>query len=717
MQTNAQIELADRYLRETGVSVFLTGKAGTGKTTFLRHVVETVNKRHVVVAPTGVAAVNAGGVTIHSFFQLPFCPYLPDVKELVTEYQMPEQMKQLRKNKADVIRTLDLLIIDEVSMVRADLLDAIDAVLRRYRRNSRPFGGVQLLMIGDVQQLPPVVTDEERPYLERVYPSPFFFHSKALQKLNYTTIELQTVYRQQDAAFLSLLNKIRDNQFDEATLKTLNQRVGAAGAQKQSLFGKNKDQQRPIRLVTHNHQADAINQRELEQLHTKLYSFKADVAGTFPESSAPADNDLQLKVGAQVMFVKNDSTGSHRYYNGKIGTVTALDYNDGEPEIIVTDEEGEAIAVPRDKWENIRYEIDSSDNQIKPKVDGTFMQYPLRLAWAVTIHKAQGLTFDRVEVDAASAFAYGQVYVALSRCRTLEGLTLSSPITSRCAFGNSDVFSFVSSFPEEQNVNSQFESFRKQYYYDLLIELFGFSSLHHVMDRLERLFAERLKNIYPKQYQKISEQMQSVDSLLSVSEKFHCQLHRIEESLLPERIGKGSAYFSTQLETMWREVEPLLDLSIDNKEVGKEYADLAVQLKDVVGLKRYCLDEVRKNGFSIASYQKSKVDYLLQEQKPQRKPKKSAYEGLANPDLVKLLVQWRKDLAEERNIPAYCILQQKALLGIAEKMPRSTKELKSISGVGKVVCQQYGEAILSIVADYIEDNGLDYRMFGKGKKE
>ena len=519
MQTNAQIELADRYLRETGVSVFLTGKAGTGKTTFLRHVVETVNKRHVVVAPTGVAAVNAGGVTIHSFFQLPFCPYLPDVKELVTEYQMPEQMKQLRKNKADVIRTLDLLIIDEISMVRADLLDAIDAVLRRYRRNSRPFGGVQLLMIGDVQQLPPVVTDEERPYLERVYPSPFFFHSKALQKLNYTTIELQTVYRQQDAAFLSLLNKIRDNQFDEATLKVLNQRVGAAETQKRSLFGKNKDQQRPIRLVTHNHQADAINQRELEQLHTKLYSFKADVAGTFPESSAPADNDLQLKVGAQVMFVKNDSTGSHRYYNGKIGTVTALDYNDGEPEIIVTDEEGEAIAVPRDKWENIRYEIDSSDNQIKPKVDGTFMQYPLRLAWAVTIHKAQGLTFDRVEVDAASAFAYGQVYVALSRCRTLEGLTLSSPISSRCAFGNSDVFSFVNSFPEEKCVDSQFESFRKQYYYDLLIELFGFSSLHHVMDRLERLFAERLKNIYPKQYQKIAEQMQSVDSLLSVSEK------------------------------------------------------------------------------------------------------------------------------------------------------------------------------------------------------
>lgn len=248
MQTNAQIELADRYLRETGVSVFLTGKAGTGKTTFLRHVVESVNKRLVVVAPTGVAAVNAGGVTIHSFFQLPFCPYLPDVKELVTEYQMPEQRKQLRRNKADVIRTLDLLIIDEISMVRADLLDAVDAVLRRYRRNSRPFGGVQLLMIGDVQQLPPVVSDAERPYLEQVYPSPFFFHSKALQKLNYTTIELQTVYRQQDADFLSLLNKIRDNQFDEATLSALNQRVVQPESTSRSLMEDERSRQDPSDL-------------------------------------------------------------------------------------------------------------------------------------------------------------------------------------------------------------------------------------------------------------------------------------------------------------------------------------------------------------------------------------------------------------------------------------------------------------------------------------
>ena len=718
MQTNAQIELADRYLRETGVSVFLTGKAGTGKTTFLRHVVESVNKRLVVVAPTGVAAVNAGGVTIHSFFQLPFCPYLPDVKELVTEYQMPEQRKQLRRNKADVIRTLDLLIIDEISMVRADLLDAVDAVLRRYRRNSRPFGGVQLLMIGDVQQLPPVVSDAERPYLEQVYPSPFFFHSKALQKLNYTTIELQTVYRQQDAAFLSLLNKIRDNQFDEATLSALNQRVVQPESTSRSLFGRRKKQSKPIRLVTHNSQADSINQRELDQLKSKLFTYKADVSGSFPDASAPAEQDLQLKVGAQVMFVKNDSSGNHRYYNGKIGTVTGLEMTDGEPEITVTDEDGESVVVPREKWENVRYEIDSADNQIKPKVDGTFTQYPLRLAWAVTIHKAQGLTFDRVEVDVASAFAYGQVYVALSRCRSLEGLTLSTPITSRCAFNNTDVSSFVNGFPSESVVDSQFEGCRRQYYYDLLFELFDFGALHYVMDRLERLFATKLKNIYPSQCQKIEKQMLSVDSLVSVTERFHRQLRSIMESMLPDRIGKGAEYYISQLESLKKEMETLSDLTIDNKEVAKDYSDYVSQLNEIVGLKLYCLDNVRKNGFSIISYQKSKVDYLLQSQKSQRreslKSKKSSYEGFANADLVKLLVQWRKNEAEERNFPAYCILQQKALLGIAEKMPRSMKELKSISGVGKVVCQQYGEAILSIVANYIEDNGLDYRLFGKG---
>ena len=431
MEYNAEIELAEKYITETGVSIFLTGKAGTGKTTFLHHIVERCRKRSIVVAPTGVAAVNAGGVTIHSFFQLPFCPYLPDVKELVTEYQLPENQRQLRKSKIDIIRTLDLLIIDEISMVRADLLDAVDAVMRRYRRSGRPFGGVQLLMIGDVQQLAPVVTDEERPYIERVYASPFFFHSKALQRLQYITIQLTTVYRQQDPLFLRLLNNIRDSKFDEATLAALNSRVRKPGDP--AVFA---DGQEPILLTTHNWQADEVNRRNLEALDTPVQIFDAVVEGNFPDSAAPTERHLELKVGAQVMFVKNDSLG-HRYYNGMIGVVESVETDgtsDGQKHIVVVNSEGERIDVGQERWDTWKYEIDSTDNQIKPILDGVFVQYPLKTAWAVTIHKAQGLTFDRLQVDASAAFTYGQVYVALSRCRSLEGLTLLSPIIPQNAF-------------------------------------------------------------------------------------------------------------------------------------------------------------------------------------------------------------------------------------------------------------------------------------------
>ena len=383
---NKQLDLARRYVEQTSVSLFLTGKAGTGKTTFLRNLDASSSKRHVVVAPTGVAAVNAGGVTIHSFFQLPFDPYLPDVKELITEYQLPESRKSLSKQKINIIRTLELLIIDEISMVRADLLDAIDMTLRRYRRSSKPFGGVQLLMIGDVHQLAPVVTERERPYMEQVYPSPYFFSSKALQRTPYVTIELTTVYRQQDAAFVDLLNRVRDNRIDAATLQQLNSRVG-------------RDES-AITLTTHNHQADAINRRHMQALTGERRLFEAKVTGNFAESAMPADKQLEIRVGERVMFLKNDSSGGHRYYNGKLGTVTSFLPDD---KIEVIDDDGEVIQVGHEMWENYKYSLDPSTNQIQQEIEGTFAQYPLRAAWAVTIHKAQGLTFDRVAIDAAAA--------------------------------------------------------------------------------------------------------------------------------------------------------------------------------------------------------------------------------------------------------------------------------------------------------------------------
>ena len=616
-----QLELAEKYVTSTRVSVFLTGKAGTGKTTFLHRIATSANKRCVVLAPTGVAAVNAGGVTIHSFFQLPLCPYLPDVKELVTEYQMPEKYKHLNKEKIKVIRTLDLLVIDEISMVRADLLDAIDMTLRRYRRNSKPFGGVQLLMIGDVQQLPPVVTDEEKPYMDKVYKSPFFFHSKALQKVHYVTIELTHIFRQQDDRFISLLNNIRDNRFDRATLDALNARCDRS-------FNP-PDNEGYIRLTTHNYQADNVNQRKLATLSSPSFELIATVDGNFPQTSFPTEQNLTLKVGAQVMFIKNDSSG-HRYYNGKIATVEGYDPEEG---VAVVDQEGNHIVVNPERWDNIKYEIDESDNQIKQKVDGTFVQYPLRLAWAITIHKSQGLTFDKVIIDAASAFTYGQVYVALSRCRSLEGLVLASPISQKCVFDNEDVLQFNDSFPSMEKVENELDASQSDYFCELVCELFDFSHLVHVADRLNSIFQQHLRRTLPTQAQRMSELCNGlIVDIQNVSEKFHKQLKSLcsghvdaeRDKYVAERIAKGVVYFQGQMEQLLLSLAPLLEVEIGNKAVASDFDELSVELRDVVGLKQICLKRVGERGFSPAVYNQAKVDFLLGNES-KKTPKKVSY--------------------------------------------------------------------------------------------
>ncbi len=708
MARNPQIELAERYVTETGMSLFLTGKAGTGKTTFLRHIAEHCPKRHVVVAPTGVAAVNAGGVTIHSFFQLPFCPYLPDIPELVTEYQMPEQQRQLRKSKADIIRTLDLLIIDEISMVRADLLDAVDAVLRRYRRNSLPFGGVQLLMIGDVQQLAPVVTEEERPYMERVYPSPFFFHSKALQRLRYITIQLSTIYRQQDNHFVQLLNNIRDNHFDQATLDALNARVGAQCADGSA---------EPILLTTHNYQADRVNQQRLNALKTEPFTLEARVDGNFPDSSSPTDKTLVLKPGAQVMFVKNDGSGAHRYFNGKIGTVRELreepdDNGDPQRVVIVDDDEGEPIHVTPERWENIRYEIDPADNQIKQTVDGTFTQYPLKTAWAITIHKAQGLTFDRVQIDAAHAFTYGQVYVALSRCRSLNGLTLLSPISTQNVFDSHDIAQFNSTLTPPQQAEAELDSCRTQYYYNLLFELFDVSAIQHATGSLERLLQEHLRNTYPQQTATVTEQVcPLVDNLATVSERFRHQLIGISQmpeakakTLLAERVEKACIYFLEQTTAIGEMVLPILDLESDNKDVAKRLTDISEQFNTAFHLKQAVLKLVRNNGFDIESYQRCKVDFALEKPRKRKSIRvEETYADVKNPKLIKTLTKWRTTHAKEDGMPAYIILTQKSLLAIADKLPRDRKSLLKIPGLGAAKVERYGAEIIQMVEDFCYD--------------
>ena len=708
MVYNPEIELAEKYITETGVSIFLTGKAGTGKTTFLHHIVERCRIRSIVVAPTGVAAVNAGGVTIHSFFQLPFCPYLPDVKELVTEYQLPENQRQLRKSKIDIIRTLDLLIIDEISMVRADLLDAVDAVMRRYRRSGRPFGGVQLLMIGDVQQLAPVVTDEERPYIERVYASPFFFHSKALQRLQYITIQLTTVYRQQDPLFLRLLNNIRDSKFDEATLAALNSRVRKPGDP--AVFA---DGQEPILLTTHNWQADEVNRRNLDALDTPVQIFDAVVEGNFPDSAAPTERHLELKVGAQVMFVKNDSLG-HRYYNGMIGVVESVETDgtsDGQKHIVVVNSEGERIDVGQERWDTWKYEIDSTDNQIKPILDGVFVQYPLKTAWAVTIHKAQGLTFDRLQVDASAAFTYGQVYVALSRCRSLEGLTLLSPITPQNAFENKDIEQFNGTMTPIEQAEEMLDGYRSQYYFDVLYELIDFSGLQHALEGLNRLYQESLRGLYPEQATTLTALCsKELTELVSVAERFHRQLDAIgagssSRALLLERVQKGAAYFGQVVKAMDEQVRPCLAVEIDNKETSRRLKEQGERYSSVALLKIKVLDYVAAHGFTVEAYQQAKVDAALAKPEKARKSRAKKPETLTGKErLQAMLTAWRRQKAEELGVSAFVVLWKRTLLAIVNALPTNEEELLNVPGMGKVSVGRYGKEILQIVDDYLRES-------------
>ncbi len=431
---NPELQLAFDFIQFTNRNVFLTGKAGTGKTTFLHNLKRSSPKRMIVVAPTGVAAINAGGVTIHSFFQLAFHPHIPTANEQPSPVGRSQEGGNFKmsREKVNIMKSLDLLVIDEISMVRADLLDAVDSILRRYKNHLLPFGGVQLLMIGDLQQLAPVVKEEDWEMLGKYYDTAFFFGSLALQQTDYITIELQHVYRQKDLSFITLLNKIRDNQLDSSALQELNKRYDPE-------FDPDSDEGY-ITLTTHNAQAQSLNDSRLLKLPGKIQTFKARVKDDFPEYAYPTAFELHLKTGAQVMFVKNDISKDKLYFNGKIGTIVDID---DDVITVQCPEDPDAIPVEKVEWQNMKYTLDDETKEIQETVIGTFTQYPLKLAWAITIHKSQGLTFDKVIIDARAAFAHGQVYVALSRCRTLEGIVLSTPVSQRGIITDPTVSGFV----------------------------------------------------------------------------------------------------------------------------------------------------------------------------------------------------------------------------------------------------------------------------------
>ena len=691
--------LAEKYVEETGVSVFLTGKAGTGKTTFLRYIAEHTRKRAVVLAPTGVAAVNARGTTIHSFFSLPLCPYLPDVPELRTEYQMPERYRRLRKDKVKMIRLLELLIIDEVSMVRADLLDAVDMTLRRCRRSDRPFGGVQLLMIGDAQQLSPVVTEAERPFLERVYPSPYFFHSQALARLDYVTLELQSIYRQADAGFVEILNGVRDNCLTPTMLQRLNARVGAPAGEDW------------IRLTTHNAQADEINRTRMEALPGRGHTLTAEVEGDYPESLFPASAEWELKAGARVMFLRNDPEGA--YYNGKIATVLSV----GEDTVTVVDDEGTEIPVSRLSWENLQYTLDEATGEIRQEIKGTFSQFPLRPAWAITIHKSQGLTFDHVIIDAGAAFAYGQVYVALSRCRSLEGISLARPIRPSLLMSEPDVSAFNASFPDPDAVGAALPKWREQYDRDLLLSCFRFEDLRRMVFSLRKIWRENLSSLYPMQLGMLEKAASQVEEMEEVAGRFRTQLTRVypDADLRAERVAKACAFFLPVVEGL--PLRSLFMLEIDNTQVRKQISQLGTDLLPQWRVHLDTLSDVSERGFDPLRYRQLRSAALAGEDTPAKKKAgragrkkekavaepvqevdvRDVYKDNRHPELVAALIAWRREKAREAGLPAFTVMHQKTLMLIADAAPSTRDGLLSIHGFGLRLWERYGEEILDLL--------------------
>ena len=720
MENNPELQLAWQFIENTGTHLFLTGKAGTGKTTFLRRLKEQSPKRMVILAPTGIAAINAGGVTIHSFFQLSFAPFVPE-----TTFNSSQTHYRFSKEKRNIIRSMDLLVIDEISMVRADLLDAIDSALRRYRDREKPFGGVQLLMIGDLQQLAPVVKENEWEMLKNYYETPYFFASRALRETVYMTIELKTVYRQSDTFFLSLLNKIRENQADDEVLNELNRRY-------QPGFRPRKEEGY-IRLTTHNYQAQKVNDNELASLPGQTYSFRAEIDGTFPEYLYPADEVLTIKAGAQIMFLKNDPSSEKRYYNGMIGEVAAV--NDAGM-IVRGKDNGDEFQLLPEEWGNYKYVLNEETKEITEEIEGTFRQYPIRLAWAITIHKSQGLTFERAIIDARNSFAHGQTYVALSRCKTLEGMVLESPLRREAIISDSTVEDFTKEVERNKPGNRQLHDMQKAYFFDLLSDLFNFYSLDQAYKRLLRLIDEDLYKLYPKQLAEYKELAPHIkEKIVEVSQRFRNQYTRLingsddyaADQGLQERVRSGAGYYRKELEPV-RALFEKTNMPLDNKELRKQLNERLQALDDALWIKESLLEAMMGQPFTVTGYLKLKAKVTLSleddsssgsspkapKEKRERKGRKERTRSSSKakvevptdilyPELYRTLSEWRAAKAREVSLPAYIIMQQKALMGIVNLLPDTPEALEAIPYFGAKGVQKYGLEILGIIREYLKN--------------
>lgn len=683
MKTNDRLELAAKIIEKTGCSLFLTGKAGTGKTTFLRNLRASSRKRMVVTAPTGIAAINAGGMTLHSFFQLDFGPFVPGVRR----DSRNRHSMAFSKEKIRIIRGLDLLVIDEISMVRSDMLDAVDDVLRRFRDRTLPFGGVQLLLIGDLQQLPPVVIDSEREILRANYRSPYFFDSHALSQLDYLTLELQTVYRQSDPEFLGLLNSVRDNKADMSVLERLNSRY---------IPGFNPaDSEGYVRLTTHNRMANEINRARLDELQSPAYTFRASIQGNFPESSYPAEPYLELKEGAQVMFIKNDMGTDRRFFNGMLGRVTAID----EEGVTVTPADSdEPINVEPMEWENVRFIVNEETKEITEQREGVFRQLPLKTAWAITIHKSQGLTFDRAIIDATSSFTHGQTYVALSRCRSLEGMVLERPIPPSAIINDPTVTQFMDMHTGRGIDNGTVETLSHRYYLHLAESMFNFKPVFSALEGVNRMLQENFLKLYPSKVQELmsgTEELQG--SMIGIGERFIQQIRQIDARTpvglsvnpqLTQRIKDASRYFLGHLRRL-RELVSEIPTEHDNRKVSQKLAERMELFESMTGICDTLLETFAEEDFSIESYLEIKARGAFrteQKKKKKRGHKESETEHTTDelhPGVVEKKRKPQPSKGDSVRLSCEMFLSGKSIDGICDErtLKRTTVESHLLEGL------------------------------------
>lgn len=703
---NPQIDLAFDYIQNTNKNIFLTGKAGTGKTTFLRRIKKEIVKQMVVVAPTGVAAINAQGMTIHSFFQMPFGPFIPNAP------QDPSRQRRFNSDKLDLIRSLDLLVIDEISMVRSDLLDSIDDVLRKYKDTSKPFGGVQLLMIGDLHQLPPVVKRDEWNLLSQHYSTPYFFGSLALQKTDTITIELLHIYRQSDSFFIDLLNKVRNNQMTTEVLEAINSRYI------EDFEPKEKDAY--ITLTSHNKTAYEINSSKLKAIDKPLHTFKAVVKDSFPEHTYPTEADLEFKIGAQIVFIKNDSSYEKRFYNGKIGKIEAIE---SDKIIVRCPGESELISVSQATWENIQYSLNDTTKEVSEDIIGSFTQYPLKLAWAITIHKSQGLTFEKAVIDAQSAFAHGQVYVALSRCKSFEGIVL----LSRIGYGSVKTDSVVRNYSEEASKNPPNEDHlqiaKRDYQQALIRELFDFRKIANSAKGVHRVFLEHESKFVSSPvavFDGFRTQLEA--DVIQIAQKFQPKLEAYfyqgmipeDDEALMERLKKASAYFTEKLTKEFLPALKRFPIATDNQSAKKQVEARVDFLERGLFTKKACFSAIQ-TGFTPQKYIKTKTTADLKFQAYKRETAvnsilKNIPTGTTHPKLYAQLLQWRNEQSEAQGLTPYEILPTRSLHELTEQLPTDTLSLLKIKGIGRVKARHYGAAIVDLIDAYCLENNISSEM-------